>query len=347
MLSRYKYVFIGLGILLTAFVLWRAFGGGAADKKATGTLVEAITLAPQHLETTLEAAASLRAENAIILRPEITGIVETIHFTEGTAVPMGAPLITLDQRLAKGDLAAAQAAVSLAETNYKRADNLIRSAAGSERVRDEAEAQRRTARANLEQAQARLDKTELRAPFAGIPGLRRVSLGEYVQPGKDLVSFTALEPLNVDFNVPENAVGQVSVGATVSVRVDAVPGKVWNATVMAVDPQIDPRTRTLAVRARLQDTGGALQSGMFARAVLVTSKRDDALLVPEEALIPQGDRAAVLLINGEGKLERKAVQSGVRQGTLVEVREGLSAGQKIVISGQNKLRPGQAVQVKP
>jgi membrane fusion protein (multidrug efflux system) len=334
-------------MLLIARVLWGAFGFDAADKKATGTLVEALTLTPQPLEITLEAVASIRAENAIILRPEITGVVETIHFTEGKAVPMGAPLITLDQRLAKGDLAAAQAAVSLAETNYKRADNLIRSAAGSERVRDEAEAQRRTARANLEQAQARLDKTELRAPFAGIPGLRRVSLGEYVQPGKDLVSFTALEPLNVDFSVPENAAGQVSVGQSVTVRVDAVPGKVWTASVIAVDPQIDARTRALAVRARLTDTGGAVQSGMFARAVLVTGRRDDALLVPEEALIPQGDRAAVLLINADGKLERKAVVSGARQGTLVEVREGLSAGQKIVISGQNKLRPGQAVQVKP
>lgn len=315
---------------------------GAAPPPAVA--VEAAKVTVGSIAREITAVGSLRSDESVVIRPEIAGRIRAISFEEGTRVNKGQLLIKLDDTTLGADLAQAQANLALSRANADRAVRLATQGAGTERARDEAEAKLRVDQAKVEQSRAMLEKTQIHAPFAGIVGLRTVSVGAYVQPGQDIVNLEAIDPIKVDFRVPEVFLPAVREGLTVIVTADAYPGRQFKGAVYAVDPALDPQGRALLVRARIANADSALRPGQFVRLALKVDEVQNAITIPEEAIVPRGEQQTVYRVV-EGKAQTTPVKTGKRAKGMVEVVEGLSAGDMVVTAGQMKLRPGAAVNV--
>jgi membrane fusion protein, multidrug efflux system len=190
----------------------------------------------------------------------------------------------------------------------------------------------------------RLNKTALRAPFPGIVGLRRVSPGDYLQPGQDIVNLEAITPIKLDFRIPEIHLPRLASGQRVAVAVDAYPDRSFAGEIYAIDPGFDPQTRTIQLRARMPNPDGALRPGMFARVQLELARREDAILIPEQAIVPKGADKFVYRVSDDKAL-LTSVRIGERLTGAVEIVEGLRRGDRVVIAGQTKIRDGAAVSV--
>jgi membrane fusion protein (multidrug efflux system) len=236
----------------------------------------------------------------------------------------------------------AKANLTLGKTKYERAIDLQRQGFISSQARDEAENNLRLAEAAAALAAARLAKTEIRAPFSGVIGLRSVSVGDYVKEGQDMVNLEAIDPLKVDFRVPEVYLKQVQVGQTLQVSLDALPGRSYEGSVFAINPLVDAAGRAIVIRAQVKNADTALRPGMFARVRLLTKDARDALVLPEQALVPQGEEQFVFRVV-DGRVARTKVELGQRRDGRVEVVKGVAPGDTIVTAGQLKLRDGMSV----
>ena len=291
----------------------------------------------------IEAVGSLRSDESVMIRPEISGRVAEILFREGTKVARGTPLVRLDASIAAAQLAQQKANLTLSRANQDRAKSLMTKGAGSERAHDEALAKMRTDEAALALAQATLDKATLVAPFDGVLGLRRISVGDYVNPGQDLVNIENLEAMKVDFRIPEIYALQLKVGQTIRVSFDAIPGKTFEGAVYAIDPALDTNGRAVILRARMANTESVLRSGMFARVSLLLDDNVQRVLVPEAALMPVGQEHFVFQVGETGRASLTKVKIGQRRGGEVEIAEGLANDAVIVTEGVLKLRDGSAI----
>ncbi len=294
----------------------------------------------------ITALGTLRSEEAIIVRPEVAGRVQTIHFQESQLVNKNDPLISLDAAEYKAQLESSAAQLRMEELNFERTRMLFSRQLTSRQNLDEAQAKLDAARAWQEKDQVRLDKMVIRAPFTGVVGLRQVSPGAYVSPGQDLTTFGSMGSIKLDFQVPEVYLPRIKTGQPVSVRVDAYPDRLFKGNVYAIDPRVDEATRTVQVRARLPNPDSLLRPGMFGRIALTLERRDKALLVPEQAIVPQGQRTFVFRVV-DGKVAFTAVTLGQRRPGQVEVTAGLNPDDRVVTDGQIKLRDGAPVQVLP
>ena len=234
------------------------------------------------------------------------------------------------------------AALGLSKVNFERAQELMKKGAGSQRAFDEALAKMRADEASLALAQATLDKMTLVAPFDGILGLRKVSLGDYVNPGQDMVNIESIETLKVDFRVSEIYAVQLKVGQSISITLDAIPGATFDGEVYAIDPAHDPNGRAVILRARTVNKDGVLRSGMFARVTLIIDAGRQGILVPETAIVPMGQEQFVFVLDGD-KVKLTKLKIGQRRGGLVEVAQGLERTSVIVTEGALKLRDGMTV----
>lgn len=304
--------------------------------------VETAPVKQDTITRAVEAVGTLLANEAVVIRPEVGGRVEAIQFTEGQTVTAGEPLFTLDRSIYQAELDQAEARLGLSQTNSQRISSLRSRGLGTEQERDAALSELRVSQASVALARARLDKMTIAAPFAGTLGLRRVSIGDYVSPGQDMVNLLDLDPIKVDFRVPEVYLAEVRAGQTIQVTVDAFPGETFSGEVYAIDPQVDVNGRALLLRARIPNPQGRLQAGLFARVSLIVERRDAALLVPEDALVPSGDRQSVFKVV-DGKALLTPVAIGLRQGGEVEILQGLAAGDTVITAGQIKLRDGAPV----
>lgn len=298
-----------------------------------GPMVEAVTV-----------SGTLRSDEDAVISAEISGRVDGIHFDEGQEVEQGALLFTIDDAIHNAELATAEANLELSKRNYERATELLERDAGTVRARDEALAQMEINQANVNLTQTRLDKTRIKAPFAGIVGLRQVSVGEYVTPGQDLVNLEDIDPIKVDFRVPERLLRVVQTGQPVEVALEAWPERTFEGDVYAIDPQIDAGGRSIILRARIDNDDQLLRPGLFAEVRLITERRENALLVPEETLVPQdGTRYVFKIVDGEA--QRVEVEVGQRRFGQAEILSGLERGDLVVTAGQLKLQDGAAVRV--
>ena len=291
----------------------------------------------------IEAVGSLRSDESVMIRPEISGRVAEILFREGTKVARGTPLVRLDASIAAAQLAQQKANLTLSRANQDRAASLMTKGAGSERAHDEALAKMRTDEAAVALAQATLDKATLVAPFDGVLGLRRISVGDYVNPGQDLVNIENLEAMKVDFRIPEIYALQLKVGQTIRVSFDAIPGRTFEGAVYAIDPALDTNGRAVILRARMANTESVLRSGMFARVSLLLDDNVQRVLVPEAALMPVGQEHFVFQVGETGRASLTKVKIGQRRGGEVEIAEGLANDAVIVTEGVLKLRDGSAI----
>jgi membrane fusion protein (multidrug efflux system) len=324
-----------------------------AEKKAEapsgpppGMPVEAAQVAVATVSRELSAVGTLQSDESVVVSAETAGRVEKVAFSEGAQVKAGQVLLRLDDSVLKAELDRAAASLGLSRANYKRAETLLKDRAISERERDEAYAKWQLDEATLRLAEANLAKTVIRAPFSGRLGLRNVSPGSYLRPGDPIVNLDAVDPIKVDFRVPEGFARQVRVGQTLQVTVDAVPGSTFAGEVIAVAPQLDARGRSMLLRARLANEKKLLNPGMFARVALVLEQKAEALMIPEEALIAQGDIQLVYKVV-DGKVEASPVKLGIRETGRVEIVDGVRAGDTVITAGHLKVRPGMTVTVLP
>jgi membrane fusion protein (multidrug efflux system) len=305
--------------------------------------VETFTVVPGTIERRLTAVGSLRSGESVVIRPEVSGRVVEIGFAEGEPVQKGQVLVALDRSVNEAEVASEQAMLDLRRASFERQAELVRRGSGTKAAYDQAEAEMRQAEAAVALARARMSKLTIAAPFTGVVGLRNVSIGDFVELGDAIVNLEQIDPLKVDFRVAENFLAAVRVGQPIEITVDAFGKERFEGEVYAIDPLIDAAGRSIQLRASLANPDGRLRPGLFARVELVLAERTDALLVPEAALVPQGTAQLVFKVV-DGKAVSTPVRPGIRREGMVEVVEGLAAGDVVVTAGQIKLRDGAPVQ---
>jgi len=349
------------------------YAGGAVSVVAAPAPVSASAPEAVAVETTLVARApfdrgitavgSLRSDETVMLRPEVAGLIREINFQEGQPVQKGQVLLRLDDAIPRAELAQASANLALAQSQNNRAASLQAEGFISKQGRDEAASNLKVQQAALALARARLEKTTIVAPFAGVIGLRNVSVGDYVNAGQDLVQLEAINPLKLDFRIPELYLTQVRAGQSLDVSFDALPDVRRAGKVIAISPVVDAGGRSILVRAQVPndatddatadatdaatadetDGSAVLRPGMFARVQLLFA-REDVLVVPETALAPVGQVQYVYRIVND-RAERVEVAIGQRRDGLVEVQRGLNAGDAVVVAGLQRLSDGARVVV--
>lgn len=331
-----------------------ARAGGAPTGGGGTPGVEITRVKTMPLQDDAQAVGSLRSRQSVMLRPEMAGRVSHIAFSDGQRVRKGQLLIQLDDVLQQAELSQAQAQVSIARANLKRNQELVAEKFVAQRVVEESQAALQVAEAQLALAQARLKRMRIVAPFDGTLGLRNVNLGDYVKDGADLVNLEDTSSLYVDFRLPERYQAKLSVGQAVKVELDALPGQTFHAKVQALDPLLDANGRSVAVRSVLTvPPGSPVRPGMFARTTTVFAMNDEALVIPEEAIVPQGGKQFVFVLDKQGEGEEKKLLSrrvevklGTRRESSVQIVEGLKAGDTVVVAGQQRLqKDGTAVRV--
>ena len=324
-------------------------GPGGAGKGGGGgppTVVEVLPVVQRDISEILSVTGEFRAVNSVELKPEIPGRIGRINYKDGQSVTAGDLLIGLDDRIVRAELAQAEAEADLAASNFRRAQDLFGRQFISSRGLDEAKANAEIAAAKRDLAQARLARTELRAPFAGRVGLRQHSVGDYVKDGELLAVLEDNRRMHFDFRVPERFAELVRVGQRLMVQTDQAD-RAMPAQVAAVDVRVDQDGRFLQLRALVDNPSQQLKTGMFGRARLNLYDRPGALLVSEEALV--GDREGFFVWRvKDGRVEQARIQTGIRLQREVEVRSGLALGDSVVVAGQLKIRaPGQPVRAMP
>jgi membrane fusion protein, multidrug efflux system len=299
----------------------------------------------------IQAVGSLRSNESVVIRPELVGRIVQINFTEGQKIKKGQVLVQLDASVPRAELVQMQASLALAKANYERAQELARRNAGTERALDEARWKLRNDEAAVKLSEARLEKYTLSAPFDGVIGLRKVSVGDFVRDGADLVNLEQVDPLKVDFRVPEVFLASLKVGQRIAVTVDALPAREFAGEVYAIDPLVDASGRAVVIRARIANPDDALRPGLFARVALVVDERPEAVFVPEQSLVPINDQLFVFKVvdgpQGGKVVAFTKVKLGERRKGEAEVIEGLQPGDVIVTAGLLKVRDGMPVQVLP
>ncbi len=316
-------------------------GGGT---QSGPVVIRSVRVTSVELPQIISTVGSLRSDESVTLRPEAAGRIVAIRFQEGQQVTKGTTLFQLDATTNQAELQQARTNLGLARSKYDRAVDLASRNFISGQARDEAKSAYELAQSSLALVDARLAKTEIKAPFSGIIGLRVVSVGDYVREGADLVNLEAIDPIKVDFRIPETFLRDVQPGQSVQITLDALPGKAYDGKVLAVNPLLDAAGRSIVVRAQVRNQGTPLRPGMFARVTLITRAKRAALVIPEEALVPQGS-ANYLFRIVDGRALRVKVETGQRRDSRVEIVSGVDKEAVIVTAGQAKLRDGTPVKI--
>jgi membrane fusion protein (multidrug efflux system) len=340
-----------LGLLAVGYVAYTAnrapvaapapTGGPAGTPAGFALAVEVAPVKAIDFVDEAQAVGTLKSADSVVLRPETAGRVAAIHFRDGAVVAKGTLLISLDAAIQEAELQQARANLALAESSHRRNQELVARKFLSQQALESSAATLKIQAAAVSLAAAKVAQTRIRAPFAGIVGLRNVSVGDYVKEGEDLVNIEDIATLRADFRLPESYVGRLQRGLELEVTSDALPGERFTARLAAVDPLIDAGGRSLSARARLDNRDGKLRPGMFVRLRLQFGERQAALMVPEQAVIPGAEPAVFRVVDGTAA--RVPVQLGVRRAAQVEIVDGLAAGDVVVTAGQLKLRDGMAV----
>jgi membrane fusion protein (multidrug efflux system) len=307
-----------------------------------------------------------------MMRPEVAGRIKSLGFSDGAQVRKGQVLVQLDDTLQQAEVSQAMAQVSIAKATNQRNKELVAQNFVAQRVLEESAAVLQVAEAQLALANARLSRMAILAPFNGSVGIRNVNVGDYVKDGADLVNIEDISSMYVDFRLPERFQGKLKLNQTVELVLDAFPGRAFKARIQALDPLLDVNGRSVGVRALLPNVMGEmaqkgkpqaagagsgsnpLRPGMFARVNTVFGVNDAAVVVPEEAIVPQGGRQFVIKVVAPSELptgatanfpadtkfvsQRQEVKLGVRRQGKVEILEGLSQGQTVVVAGQQRLQ---------
>jgi membrane fusion protein (multidrug efflux system) len=291
----------------------------------------------------IAATGQIEAVQSVELRPEVDGRIVEILVREGQDVGAGTGLFRVDDAELKAQVARAEADRDVAQRNLERTKQLMAQNASSQADLERADANYRAAQASYDLLKTRLDRTVVRAPFAGVVGRRLVSIGTYVNSQTPLISLQSVNPQHASFQVPERYADQLRRGQLVSFQVAALPGKNFSGEVVFVDPVVELPGRTILIKARVPNPEHRLQAGMFIEARLATDIRPNAIVVPEDAILPLQGSTYVWLVK-DGKADRRQVSLGVRTAGWAEIAGGgIEAGDQVVVGGAERLFPGASV----
>jgi len=345
-----RYIIYGaLALGVGALVVYR-INSNESSQQAKGpgskgpTTVSGVVLQHRQFNDDLSLSGSIEADEQIEIRSEVSGIVESINFKEGSKVSAGQLLVKVNDLELRAQLSKAQTAKNLASENERRAKLLLEKEAISREEYDMASADFRQAQAETQLIQAQLNKTSVRAPFSGTIGLRNVSKGTYLTPQNVVASLVNTGQVKITFSIPEKYAHQVKVGRELSFVV-AGGKENFTAKVYAIEPQVDVATRTLRVRAIAQNKEGKLIPGTFANVKLPLETINDAILVPTEALIPIQNGKKVFVARN-GKATEAVIETGARTDKESLVLSGLKAGDTVLTTGVMSLKDGAPVKVK-
>ncbi len=306
---------------------------------------ETITLTDE-----VSAVGSLRARQGVMVRPEVSGRISRLGFADGQAVKRGQMLLQLDDTLQRAQVQQADAQARIAQTNLQRSRELLAQNFISQSAVDQNDAALQVAQAQVALAKAQWLRMRVLAPFDGVAGLRTVDVGDYVKDGADIVKLEDLSSMEAEFAVPERYVGRPLQGMAVQVMLDAMPQRSFEGRVVALASQVDANGRALLVRARVENPGGVLKPGMFARLRVVLSQRPNAIVVPEEALVPLGGTQLLFTVvrnaQGQATAQKVVPKLGLRVPGKVEILEGVKAGDQVVTAGHGRLLRGDKVPVR-
>lgn len=361
-MSRAVVSFIVVMVFATLFggAYWvfvaeaKPHGGGHGMPAGFATPVEVAEVSVEPSKKTVFAVGTLQSSQSVIVRAEVSGRVSELNLPEGQTVKVGHVLVQLDASMERAQLQQAKAALELARANFKRADELMKRGSGTARTLDEAVSQLKVDEATVALMAAQLEKLTVTAPFDGVLGLKHVSVGDYLGPGAEIINLEMIDPLRVEFRVPELFLPAVAVGNKVALAIDAFPGREFDGEVYAIDPLVDKAGRAIVMRARVPNPSGELKPGLFARVTLELTVKQGALFVPEEAIVPIGETRFIYKVvekTVEGKVSRVVafvpVKTGSRGKGRVEIVEGLAAKDVVVTAGTLKIYEGAAVMPVP
>ncbi|ACR30616.1 efflux RND transporter periplasmic adaptor subunit [Burkholderia glumae] len=341
-----------LFVLSGALFLWRTERVSAADRPAVPSPplpVETMVVQPKADAPTLDAVGSLEAVRQVTIAPEVAGRVVGIEFVAGTQVRAGQTLVQLYDAPEQAKLAGLQAKVDYTRRQFARAEQLVPNGAEPKATFDARRYELDAARADIRETQAVITQKLIRAPFSGVIGLRRVNLGQYLNPGDAIATLTDLSVLYANFTVPQKELGRVSLGQTVRVTADPYPGRTFEARVTAIEPQVGDETRNITVQATVNNTDQLLRPGMYIDAHVVLQRRDAVISVPDTAVQTSQAGDTVIVVEqrdgrGVGFARVRQVRAGARERGRIVIEDGLRAGDVVVTTGQLRVAPGEKVQ---
>jgi len=344
--SRWRWAALAV-IVVAAVVIGRVWWkSDSATHEQVDRSVPVVTAAARigPVVETYGAIGNASANEAVVITAKVPGLVKAINFKEGESVEAGTVLVELDHRELKAMAIAAEADVRNARQNYDRTVRLAKTDNAPQARVDELRATLEAAEARAEATRARLADMTVIAPFSGRLGLRRISVGTLIQAGTVITTLDDMSVIKMDFSVPETLLAAVQPGQTVEAKTDAFPERKFAGTVRTVDSRIDPATRAFQVRAEIPNPEGTLKPGMLLTLELTLARREAAVLIPEEALVPQGTKQFVFTVE-DGKARRREVEIGTRMKGTVEIRSGIDGSAVVLVGGTQRVRDGTPVRV--
>ncbi len=338
--------------------LWLvACGSDPAAEAPPGAPVVVAAVAVGVVEERIQGSGDLEAKDRAVIAAEVDGQVTELLVEEGQHVAEGDVLLrvdpekrTLDAQSARAQQREADASAKVAAREFERVRSLHEKGIASDSVLDQRQTESARAQSRLDSARAQLGVAEkllrdasVRAPFAGYVAQRQVSRGEYVRPGQPLLELVSLDPIEVEFSVAERDSARVGIGQRVAVQVAPYPDESFSGEVSVISPILDPKSRTLRVKARIANADGRLRPGLFARTDLGVARREGALLIPEEAILQRADGEVVFVVGADDLAKRVLVKTGLQRDGKVEIREGLAAEDQVIVRGQAALVDGSKV----
>lgn len=361
MMKSLRYVILGIliaipvigGLVGIKFLQFGAMSDAAAKQVMPPLPVNAAIVREEVWQPEVASVGTVMAMQGTVIRTEAEGVVREISFEPGTTVQAGDVLVRLDADVEQAQLRVAEAAAELARSSFKRAEGLIGKRSISQADYDAAAIDLKQANAQVDNLRAVIAKKTVRAPFAGRLGIRHISVGQFLDKGSQVVSLQSLDPIYVDFSLPQQRLGDLAEGLRVDVISDAYPGARFEGEITAVNPDIDAATRNVRVQATMANPDGRLRPGMFVEVALTLDRSDRVLVIPATAVLhaPYGDSLFVVQEGGEAGadgrkplvVQQKFVRLGAQRGDFVVVTEGVAAGERVVSTGTFKLRPGMSV----
>lgn len=345
-MKTYQKIIIALvicGIGLGA-VLWLRKKEHIKEVLREPTPVEAIAAKSGSILRRVSTVGNLSAIQSVTLRPEVSGKIAKIYFQEGARVKAGEPLYKIDDAMYKAQFKDAEAHLALTKANYGRASKLLEKNFGTVQQRDKDYAEMLMSEAKVDEAKIRLENTTIKAPFEGVMGLSNVSVGATVSDSVELANLVDLDPINVDFHIPESYLPFVHTGDIIDVTIEDYDILPVEATIVAISPEIDETTRTVKLRAQMPNTDLSYRPGEFARVLVLAGKIENAVLVPITAIERDGDEEHVMTIV-DNIAVKVPVSTGMRDGSEVEITHGVKDKDLVMIAGQFKVHDGEEVTV--
>lgn len=305
--------------------------------------VEVAEVNEQNVADKFEAVGTIEAIEAVTVVSEIDASVISIPFEEGSRIKSGDIIAQLDDAQLAAEVSRAEALFNQSKSTYSRVKSIVEQKAGAPQDLDDAEASLKVAEANLQLAKARLAKTRITAPFDGIVGSRKVSVGTFLRTGNAITELANLNEIRVNFSAPERFLAQLKKGAAVNVSSPVYPGHIVNGRIIAIEPIVDADTRSAKIVARVQNPDQKFRPGMSANVSVILTERPRALTIPNEAVFANGDQSFVYVVNADSTVKLTAITTGLQFADVVEVLQGLQPGMNVIQAGHQKVFEGAKV----